>query len=76
MWVFPLISGLCGTPYKGDECPTCKAEAEDAKEVIKQRLHQHREEKDRPIGHVEEWLTEHMEDGENDSSHGEVPGSC
>ena len=22
----PLICGLCGTPYTGDECPTCKAE--------------------------------------------------
>jgi Fe-S cluster biogenesis protein NfuA len=54
-----LICGLCWTQYEGAECPACKAEREQAKRVIEQRLRQHREEKeetDRPITDVEEWL--------------------
>ena len=33
----PLICGLCGTPYRGDECPTCRTEREDGKGVIEER---------------------------------------
>ena len=54
----PLICGLCRTPYEGDECPTCRAEREDAKRVIEERLRRDREEKDRLIRDVEEWLEE------------------
>ena len=52
----PIICGLCGTPYDGKECPTCKAEREAAKRLIEERLRQDREEKDRLIRDVEEWL--------------------
>jgi hypothetical protein len=52
----PIICGLCKTPYDGDECPTCASEREDAKRVIEERLRQDREEKDRVIRDVEEWL--------------------
>ena len=51
-----LICGLCRTPYEGDECPTCRTEREDAKRVIEERLREDREEKDRLIRDVEEWL--------------------
>ena len=54
----PVICGLCWTPYDGKECPTCKAEREAAKRVIEERLRQDREEKDRLISDVEEWLEE------------------
>ena len=54
--VVPLICGLCRTPYEGKECPTCKAEREDAKRVIEETLRRHSEEKDRLIRDVEEWL--------------------
>jgi len=54
----PLICGLCRTPYEGDECPTCRTEREDAKRVIEERLREDREEKDRLIRDVEEWLRE------------------
>jgi len=54
----PVICGLCGTPYTDDECPTCRTEREDAKRVIEERLRQDREDKDRLIGDVEEWLGE------------------
>jgi len=52
----PIICGLSRTPYKDDECPTCRVEREDAKRVIEERLHHDREEKDRLIRDVEEWL--------------------
>ena len=52
----PLICGLCRTPYTGGECPTCGIEREDAKRVIENRLRQDREEKDRLIRDVEDWL--------------------
>ncbi len=54
----PIICGLCRTPYKDDECPTCKTEREDGKRVIEQRLRHDREQKDRLIRDVEEWLEE------------------
>ncbi len=54
----PVICGLCRTPYKDDECPTCRTEREDAKGVIEERLRRDREQKDRLIGDVEEWLGE------------------
>jgi hypothetical protein len=41
---------------ESDERPTCKQEREDAKRVIEQRLRRDREEKDRLIRDVEEWL--------------------
>lgn len=40
------ICGLGGTPYDGDECPTCKAEQEEAKRVIEERLRRDREEEE------------------------------
>lgn len=52
----PVICGLWGTPYDGDECPLCKSEREDAKALIERRLRQNREEKDRLIREVEESL--------------------
>jgi hypothetical protein len=52
----PVICGLCGTPYEGEVCPTCKAEREAAKGAIEERLGHDREEKDRLIKDVEEWL--------------------
>ena len=52
----PIICGLCGMPYEGTECPTCKAEREAAKRVIEERLHRDREEKDRLIKDAEDWL--------------------
>jgi hypothetical protein len=52
----PIICGLCGTPYDGDECPTCRTEREDAKRVIEERLRRDRDQKDRLIRDVEEWL--------------------
>ena len=54
----PIICGLCGTPYVDDECPTCRTEREDAKRLIERRLREDREEKDRLIRDVEEWLSE------------------
>ena len=54
----PIICGLCRTPYEGKECPTCKAEREAAKRVIEERLRQDREEKDRLMKDVEDWLEE------------------
>ena len=36
----------------------CRTEREDAKRVIEQRLREDREDKDRLIGDVEEWLDE------------------
>ena len=53
----PVICGLCRTPYEGDECPACRTEREDAKRVIEERLREDREEKDRLIDDVEEWLS-------------------
>ena len=58
----PVICGLCRTPYEGDECPTCRTEREDAKRVIEERLRGDREEKDRLIRDVEEWLDERREE--------------
>jgi len=55
----PIISGLCGTPYGDDECPTCTTEREDAKRVIEERLRKDREKTDRLIRDVEEWLEQH-----------------
>lgn len=52
----PMICGLCGTPYQGNERPTCKTERQDAGRVIEERLRKHREEKDRLIGDLEDWL--------------------
>lgn len=52
----PVICGLCGTPYDGGECPTCKAEREEAKRVIEERLRRNKEDKDRLIRDVEKWL--------------------
>jgi len=52
----PTICGLCGTPYGASECPTCKTVREDAKRVIEERLRRDREEKDRLISDLEEWL--------------------
>ena len=54
----PVICGLCRTPYEGDECPACRTEREDAKRVIEERLRRDREEKDRLIRDVEQWLEE------------------
>ena len=54
-----IICGLCRTPYEEDECPTCKQEREDAKRVIEERLREDREEKERLIRDLEEWLGEH-----------------
>ena len=51
-----IICGLCRMTYEGDECPTCRQEREDAKRVIEERLRTDREEKDRLIRDVEEWL--------------------
>ena len=48
--------GLSGTPCYREECPECKAEREEAKRVIEDRLRKDREEKDRLIKDVEEWL--------------------
>ena len=53
----PTLCGLCRTPYDADECPTCRAEREDAKTVIEERLREDREDKDRLISDVEEWLS-------------------
>jgi hypothetical protein len=52
----PIICGLCGTPYSNDECATCRTEREDAKRMIEERLWRDREEADRLIRDVEEWL--------------------
>ena len=54
----PMICGLCWTPYEGEECPTCEAGRESAKRVIEERLRQDREEKDRLIRDLEDWLEE------------------
>ena len=59
----PVICGLCRTPYEGDGCPTCRQEREDAKRVIEERLRKDREEKDRLISDLEEWLNEQESDG-------------
>lgn len=32
------ICGLCATPCEGGECPACKAEREEAKRVVEERL--------------------------------------
>lgn len=29
---------LCSTPYEGGECPACKAQREEAKRVVEERL--------------------------------------
>ena len=58
MEALPAICGLCGTPYQDDECPTCRTEREDAKALIERRLREDREDKDRLIRDVEEWLDE------------------
>lgn len=34
----PAICCLCGTPYEGGQCPACKAEREEAKRVVEERL--------------------------------------
>ena len=52
-------AGRGDAPYDGDECPACKTEREDAKRWIEERLRQDREDKDRLIRNVEEWLAEH-----------------
>lgn len=57
----PTFCGLCGTRYDGDECPTCRAEREEAKRMIEDRLRRDREQKDendRLVRNVEEWLEE------------------
>jgi len=54
----PIICGLCRTPYRDDECPTCRTDREDAKRVIEERLRRDREEKHKLIRDVEEWLDE------------------
>ena len=54
----PVICGLCRTPYTDDQCPTCKTEREDAKRLIQRRLREDRENKDRLIEDIEEWLEE------------------
>ena len=51
-----MICGLRGTPYDRDECPTCRAEREEAKGVIERRLREDRQEKDKLIRDVKEWL--------------------
>ena len=48
----------CGTPYEAGECPSCKAEQEKAKRVIEERPREEREEKDKLIRDVEDWLEE------------------
>lgn len=45
MQEMPIFCGLCGTRYDGDECPTCRAERQEAKKVIEDRLRRDREEK-------------------------------
>ena len=52
----PVICGLCGTPYEGDECPTCKAEREEARKFVQERLRRDGEEKNGLIKEIEEWL--------------------
>jgi hypothetical protein len=54
----PIMRGLGGTPYTDDGCPTCRTEREDAKKVIEERLRREREETDRLIGDLEDWLEE------------------
>ena len=54
----PIICGLSGTAYGGKECPACRTEQDEAKRVIEERLRQDREEKDRLIRDLEEWLEE------------------
>ena len=54
----PMICRLCWAPCAGEECPTCEAERESAKRVIEGRLRQDRQQKDRLIRDVEEWLEE------------------
>jgi len=51
-------AGRGDAPYDGDESPACKTEREDAKKLIERRLREDREEKDRLIRDVEEWLEE------------------
>lgn len=43
---------------EGGECPTCRQERDDAKSVIEERLREDRDDKDRLIRDVEEWLGE------------------
>ncbi len=38
------------------QCPACKAEREQSKRVVEERLRKDREEKDRLIRNMEEWL--------------------
>lgn len=52
----PLICPLCRTPYNDDECPTCKTEREDARRLIEERLQRDREEKQKLLDDLEEWL--------------------
>jgi hypothetical protein len=54
----PVICGLCGTPYEGDECPTCRQEREDAKRLIGGESSEDRHEKGLLIGDTEMWLVE------------------
>jgi len=52
----PVICGLCGSPYDGDECPTSSADLEYAKRAVEERLPRNREKKDRIIRDLEKWL--------------------
>lgn len=66
----PIIRGLCGTPCGDDECPPRRAEREDARRVIEERLRREGEETDRLIGDVEEWLEgRRTSDGQTESSY-------
>ena len=58
-----MICRLPCTPCKGNECPTCRAEREEAKRVIEERLRRDREERNRLIRDVEEWLKGHERGG-------------
>lgn len=46
----PIICGLRRAAYHGDECPTCRAEREEATRVIEDTLRQDREEQQRLSG--------------------------
>ncbi len=58
----PIICGLCRTPYTDDECPTCRIEEEQAKRLIEERLRKDREDKDRLVGDLEDWLKNRQDD--------------
>jgi len=58
MQEMPTLCGLCGTPYHGGECPMSRAEREEAKRVIEERLSQEREECLQDRGeHKARWVT-------------------